>query len=377
MGDNFFERAKAANQGSDDQPQETFFDKARRANQGGAGQSSLPGTSNSGFTVDGKPVQFWTGAATPGSLQTNLGPANTGQASLANGASQAQSYQTGLLQQLQDQSQGKGLSLAQQQLQAGTDQNLRQQAAVAAGGRNPGLASYQAAQNQSAAGQQMAGQASQARLAEQLQAQQQLAGLSSGMRQQDIGLGEFNAQQQQQMGLANMGAQNQFGLQQGQMSQQALQYYNALMSGQLGSYNQYMYGAAQQQAQQDAAMKQAVLGGAMNAGSAGLGLLTSDEQAKTDVQPGAPLVRDMLDQLKAHDYEYKDPKQPGADEGRHVSVMAQELEKSELGRRLVKETPTGKQVDYGRGLGTMLAALADMNARVKEIEARKNTRKAG
>jgi hypothetical protein len=56
--------------------------------------------------------------------------------------------------------------------------------------------------------------------------------------------------------------------------------------------------------------------------------------------------------------------------------MAQELEKSELGRRLVKDTPSGKMVDYGRGLGTMLAAIADMNSRVKELETRKKRKAA-
>ncbi len=48
--------------------------------------------------------------------------------------------------------------------------------------------------------------------------------------------------------------------------------------------------------------------------------------------------------------------------------MAQDLEKTPEGKALVENTDQGKIVDYGKGLGTMLAAMADIHKRLKKIE---------
>ena len=48
--------------------------------------------------------------------------------------------------------------------------------------------------------------------------------------------------------------------------------------------------------------------------------------------------------------------------------MAQELEKSEVGTSMVVDTPQGKMVDYGRGLGAMLSAEAMNHDRLKKLE---------
>lgn len=85
-------------------------------------------------------------------------------------------------------------------------------------------------------------------------------------------------------------------------------------------------------------------------------------------------VKELLDTAQAHDYEYKDQYKdlPGAGEGRFVSPMAQELQKTELGKSMVKEGPDGKlMVDYGKGFGTILAAQAYLNERLNELEAKK------
>ena len=94
--------------------------------------------------------------------------------------------------------------------------------------------------------------------------------------------------------------------------------------------------------------------------------LVSDIEAKTDIRPIERKLEDFLGNLGAHSYEYKDP----ADgEGRYVSPMAQELEKSELGKSMVIERPDGKKmVDYGRGFGFVLASQAYMNKRLNDIE---------
>ena len=110
---------------------------------------------------------------------------------------------------------------------------------------------------------------------------------------------------------------------------------------------------------------------AINAGITALA--ASDERVKKDVQPGAPKARGFLDALHAHEYAYKNPQAPGQAPGRFVSPMAQELEKAgPVGKSMVQDTPSGKQVDYRRGLATMLAAQADLHHRLKRLEARQH-----
>jgi hypothetical protein len=48
--------------------------------------------------------------------------------------------------------------------------------------------------------------------------------------------------------------------------------------------------------------------------------------------------------------------------------MAQDLEESPMGASFVKDTPDGKQVDYGHGLAAILAAQANIHSRLKELE---------
>lgn len=95
----------------------------------------------------------------------------------------------------------------------------------------------------------------------------------------------------------------------------------------------------------------------------------SDQTAKTKIDGGEYQVQSFLDAIKAHSYEYKDAKH-GV--GRFISPMAQELEKTEVGKSAIIETPEGKMVDYGRLGGISLAALADLHQRVKRIEDKKN-----
>jgi Chaperone of endosialidase len=95
----------------------------------------------------------------------------------------------------------------------------------------------------------------------------------------------------------------------------------------------------------------------------------SDERAKTSVEDDPEQMQDFLDRLHAHSYRYKDPDAPGAGHGRYVSPMAQELEKTELGRNFVHEDAGGsKYIDYGKLAGTQLAATAMMHERVSALE---------
>lgn len=114
-------------------------------------------------------------------------------------------------------------------------------------------------------------------------------------------------------------------------------------------------------------------GGGGAASGAGAAAAASDERLKIEIKGSDPKVMKFLDAIKAHEYEYKESAKdlPGAGEGKHVSPMAQELEKSELGKQMVIDTPNGKMVDYGKGFGTILAAQAMLNKRLNELESKK------
>lgn len=110
-----------------------------------------------------------------------------------------------------------------------------------------------------------------------------------------------------------------------------------------------------------------------NAASAGRELAArkaaeiSDKNKKKNIKQD--IKKDFLDALTAYTYDYKNPKDPGAGEGRHMSVMAQDLEKTEIGKSMVKTLEDGtKMVDYGKGFGAILAAQAHLNKRLEEID---------
>lgn len=104
-----------------------------------------------------------------------------------------------------------------------------------------------------------------------------------------------------------------------------------------------------------------ILGGLLAA------LAISDERAKTDVKSGRKSVREFLDNLEPKTWQYKRPEHG---QGRHVGVMAQRLERSEIGRRMMgPRTSDGlRTVDYSptKFNPTVLAALADINGRLKK-----------
>jgi hypothetical protein len=107
-----------------------------------------------------------------------------------------------------------------------------------------------------------------------------------------------------------------------------------------------------------------LLGGILNSFAAPAAI-ASDEKLKENVTGAASDIDAFLDSLKAHKYEYKDK---AYGEGKHVSPMAQDLEKTPVGEQMVMDTPKGKMVDYGRGFGAILAAQATLNERLKKLE---------
>jgi hypothetical protein len=94
----------------------------------------------------------------------------------------------------------------------------------------------------------------------------------------------------------------------------------------------------------------------------------SDERAKTEVRYDPETSRDFLGKLNSWSYEYKNPEAHG--HGRFYSPMAQELEKSDVGKSAVLNTPQGKMVDYARLGGITLAAASDHEKRLRALESK-------
>lgn len=78
-------------------------------------------------------------------------------------------------------------------------------------------------------------------------------------------------------------------------------------------------------------------------------------------------LKNLLDKLESYQYNYKDEDKSE----KNIGVMAQDLEKSPLGKKFVKEVDGVKMVDYGKMAGTQLAAIANINKRLSKIEDKK------
>ena len=99
----------------------------------------------------------------------------------------------------------------------------------------------------------------------------------------------------------------------------------------------------------------------------------SDEDLKTDIDYSSKDVQKFMDRIKPASYNYKEEVKdsPLASKNRELGVMAQDLEKSKLGKEAVHNTPEGKIVDYNNLEPKMLASLASLNERLKRIEGKK------
>lgn len=106
-------------------------------------------------------------------------------------------------------------------------------------------------------------------------------------------------------------------------------------------------------------------GAAGAAAAAGPAMAASDKNSKKNIKKGDGSIESFLDHLAAYEYDYKEGKGP---KGKKTSVMAQDLEKSKVGKQMVKNTKDGKMVDYGQGFAAMLAGMANLHERMKKME---------
>jgi hypothetical protein len=83
-------------------------------------------------------------------------------------------------------------------------------------------------------------------------------------------------------------------------------------------------------------------------------------------------IGDLLDQLHPAAFKYKNPDDEGAAPGQRYGVMAQDLEKSPVGRSIVIEMGNGRKgIDSAQAVGVLLASMAKMRRDVKRVEGRR------
>lgn len=375
---------------------------AGRVGDHGAGRYAAAAAGRAAPTVQST---HWADAANAGPGAAFSGSSTTGQ---------GLGFQAALAAKLADQADGKGPSLASMQMQQGVAASLKAQQAAAASQRgrfNAALAMRGLGSQAADMQQQAAGQSAMLRMQEQMTARQQLAGLSSSMRGQELGeanlsqqAGMFGASEANKMSLANAGFGQQAGMFNADASNKASlanmeaelrsrgmnDEQIARMLGiqtQVGMFNEENARAYEDmrlrehnaymdrdiQTSKDAKDRRARFwGGFLQAG--GSMMQSSDERVKEDVKDGSDSLRKFYKAIGTHSYKYKDSHKDSELGGRgtYVSPMAQELEKTDLGKSMVKDTADGKVVDYGKGFGAMLAGQAHL---FREIETLKRALK--
>jgi len=227
----------------------------------------------------------------------------------------------------------------------------------------------------------------------------QLGSQAGALRQQDYQekssaaqardtINQFNALQRAQAAQTNLGnrqaqmnqaaaLQNQQQMYNKGLVQQQFQNQLSKASGQQAAAGNLAQNYQQQaNAQAQAAQAQAqgtrdlLIGGAALAMSPALAM--SDIRVKENIQPASTKegdLKDMLDKITPAQYDYKN--EVGG-EPNQVGVMAQDLEKSKIGKQFVQEADDGtKMVDYGKMSPMFLAAIKDLTDRLDKMEGSK------
>lgn len=269
--------------------------------------------------------------------------------------------QLGLADLLQNQASGTGNYIADQILKNQKDSNLAQALALQGslrGNVNTGAAQRMSLQQVGAQNIAANQQAAIQRLQEIQQARDLLANVSQQGRSQD--LQSFSQVEQALQGRENL-AQNLNQQKQNLLLGQA----NAIV-GQGSNLNQQQQIQNQAGKDLDGAISSGISGAAGTAFLKAVRKTMSDETKKENKKDGSKAADSFLEALHSYTYKYKNPEKHG--EGTQLGVMAQDLEKTPVGKQMVIDTPEGKMVDYGKGYGAVLAAMSNLHERLKKIE---------
>jgi len=106
------------------------------------------------------------------------------------------------------------------------------------------------------------------------------------------------------------------------------------------------------------------LGSAAGGYLGGAAIAASDRELKNDIQPAEGDIDEMLNKLAVYRYKYDDPGKYG--EGQRVGIMAQDLEKSDIGSEMVVEGSEGKAISAD--VSTLMAALSRLSERINKLE---------
>jgi hypothetical protein len=236
---------------------------------------------------------------------------------------------------------GQGPSIAQQQLAAGNQANTVTQMGMAAQTRGGSMAS----QARSAAGIGAAGAMAGNRDAAMLRASEIDAARAGYANQANTMAGMSAGQLGQNADLAT-----QWGLGQRGMDLEALkqkQDHNLAIADRI-------VGAA---------------GGAAQMGMMGASMF-SDERLKTDMRPADEDAADVLASLRPTGYRYKSERH-GPTKDETLGITAQDLLKTKVGRRLVREVEgEGLAVDMPGSVSLLLAGSAGLEKRMRKLEGR-------
>lgn len=256
-------------------------------------------------------------------------------------------------------------------LQRGTDTAARQAMGTAAaysrGNPAGALRAGLAAGNDAAA--RAASVAAEQKANEQAQARGQIGSFADAMRGADLNAAQYNANAANQTGQFNAttNLQGQKANQDALLQQQQINNQHQVALGNLASTSSIApLNAAQANAalqQQNQANNQHGIGALITAAGA-----LSDERAKKDIKP-APSFADALGKgVHGVTFAYK----PGHDDGgKHVGVLAQEVEKTVPGA--VTEGRDGfKRVDVGHMTMANTAATAELARRLRALEGKKD-----
>lgn len=254
------------------------------------------------------------------------------------------------------QEKGAGELAVGRQFQQGLAAQMAMQRGVRGG--NAGSAGLAAARNAGNMTVDAAGQSQMAALQDQTQARGLLAGLLGQVRGADLGLASSQAGFDQQAALANQEAQlRQMGLNDQQI---------ATILGQMGNLG---LGEANLRLQQQGYISQdqgyfpSLLQQAGNLG--GSAIMASDRNLKTDIEPAADDIDEFLDKLTPSTWRYTDER---LGKGRFAGVMAQDVEKSKIGKDIVVEAEEGKGLQSNKVMSALLASVARLNKRVRDVE---------
>jgi hypothetical protein len=329
--------------------------------------------------------------AAPQSQQVTVGPVATGRAAQLATAPQNQFRQRelALANRLTGVATGQQAGAGELATIRQGQRAVAQQQAMARMGRGSGAAgaARSAARNAGEIGLNVAGQSAQAAMGDQAAANAQLGSVLGQGRGADISVAGQNAQLTQGMNLANMDAQNQRVFQQAGLDQaRSLADMQAKLT-QTGMNDQAqiaymaqlfnisvaeMQGRLQQEGLKvgnfDTGWGREFMGQVLtSAGKAAESYATaSDPQLKKDVRTVSRSIDKMLDRLAPSTWRYKDEAAHG--EGRRAGIMTTDLEKSEAGRRIVREEKDGKYIDVSAGISAALASVARLNQRVRAME---------